>query len=353
MAAYVNTNPLQQIAAVIYTATTRTSGFLHTKHQRLSDTFNAIDQNFLLIHDASVQPFHAPSDCDALSTAWSLINKDSIAFCESVEPKAGIEISADRRSLTVEKLLVRVKVEVPPFTIEGTIHLQPGTDLLQHIHDPHRQFIPITAVQVTNVPDSSADLTMPFVLVNRNRISMLSDASQIGREAPTDIDIEPQTKVETDVNGAQAASLLAATTIFKVVPFAELEKLCQELCRQRRISRTRVGAGVTVFLQGDIGDSMYVVEDGTMEVLLEGSLIESERLLSMLHSGDIFGEMAVLGAGLRTATVRSTKPSTLLVIQQEAIEALLQAFPAASTRLITLILARRGGPEGDIYKETN
>ena len=64
-------------------------------------------------------------------------------------------------------------------------------------------------------------------------------------------------------------------------------------------SRT-FAAGKTVFREGDPGREAYLVKRGrvTLSRLLEGT----ETVLDTVGPGAVFGEMAVLGAGPRSAT---------------------------------------------------
>ena len=63
-----------------------------------------------------------------------------------------------------------------------------------------------------------------------------------------------------------------------------------------------LSAGQVLFEQGDEGDSLYFVEAGSLEVSVLSS--EGRKLyLELMRAGDIFGEIALLNPGPRTATV--------------------------------------------------
>jgi CRP-like cAMP-binding protein len=61
--------------------------------------------------------------------------------------------------------------------------------------------------------------------------------------------------------------------------------------------------GDTIIRQGDLGSSMYVIEDGEVEVvhLHDDKVIR----LAILGRGDIFGELSLFGNNERSATVRA------------------------------------------------
>jgi NADH:ubiquinone reductase (H+-translocating) len=74
----------------------------------------------------------------------------------------------------------------------------------------------------------------------------------------------------------------------------------------------RFEPGETVFRQGDIGDRIYIVLAGKVEVVRKTS--GAERVLAEVGPGEYFGEMALLGSAPRNATVRCKEATTVLGI---------------------------------------
>jgi CRP-like cAMP-binding protein len=68
--------------------------------------------------------------------------------------------------------------------------------------------------------------------------------------------------------------------------------------------------GDQVFSKGDIGDSFYLVIQGEIRILIDPREIQ-------ISSGQIFGEMAILGLNTRTATAMAKEKSVVLVITKE------------------------------------
>ena len=70
--------------------------------------------------------------------------------------------------------------------------------------------------------------------------------------------------------------------------------------------------GELIVREGDLADSMYVIISGCVEVFV-GYGTEEERHLTTLAEGSIFGEMAVLEAYPRSATVIAGENGTVLM----------------------------------------
>jgi CRP-like cAMP-binding protein len=89
-------------------------------------------------------------------------------------------------------------------------------------------------------------------------------------------------------------------------------------------------AGVELLQAGDFGHSALVVLEGTADVSVDGTFVRE------LSPGDLFGEIAVLSSGRRTATVTSRTPMVLASIFKRdlwAVEESNDAFAAELRRL--------------------
>jgi CRP-like cAMP-binding protein len=80
-----------------------------------------------------------------------------------------------------------------------------------------------------------------------------------------------------------------------------------------RLTTQGVPAGQAVVQEGAVGREMYLVDSGELEVVAPGATTP----LATLTSGDLFGEVAVLRAVPRTATVRAKVASSLWVLSAE------------------------------------
>ncbi len=101
------------------------------------------------------------------------------------------------------------------------------------------------------------------------------------------------------------------------------------------------GEGVRLVGEGCHGYTFFVLTEGTAGVSSDG------ESLSSLGPGDYFGEVAILGAGRRTATVTSTSPVRLLVMFGTEFRQLEAGYPEIASRLTEAMQARlAGAPQG-------
>lgn len=90
--------------------------------------------------------------------------------------------------------------------------------------------------------------------------------------------------------------------------------------------------GETIVRQGEAGSCMYVIQDGTVEVLAEthGEVLH----LRDLGPNDFFGEMALFEAETRTATIRSKGPSRILTVDKKSFLSGIHEDPSLAFRLV-------------------
>jgi CRP-like cAMP-binding protein len=95
------------------------------------------------------------------------------------------------------------------------------------------------------------------------------------------------------------------------------------------------GPGEVIFEAGDRADAMFVVLEGEAQVDVGGRF-------HRLRHGDIFGEMALLSADRRMASVRAVEFVRALRVESDAFESLLLEHPELGVSLLrTLVLRLR------------
>jgi len=107
----------------------------------------------------------------------------------------------------------------------------------------------------------------------------------------------------------------------------------------KHLSLERYSTGDIIFTQGDLGDKLYIILQGQVDVL--GSDPGGrQRLLTMLGPGDYFGEIALLYDMPRTATVRARTPVQLYSLHKDDFNTLLATVPGLRDRLEQRMMRR-------------
>ena len=91
--------------------------------------------------------------------------------------------------------------------------------------------------------------------------------------------------------------------------------------------------GEAIVEHGDVGDGMYIITEGAAEVDVGGRF-------HRLKPGDFFGEMALISAGKRMATVKAVEPVETLKIPAEAFRGFLEAHPAVTLSILQAVVDR-------------
>ena len=100
-------------------------------------------------------------------------------------------------------------------------------------------------------------------------------------------------------------------------------------------SEVEVNEGERLATEGDFGHALYAIESGTADVTVNGAKVGT------LEPGDVFGEVAVLTSGRRTASVVATSPMHLIALFKPAVWSLERQTPEVAERLRALIAERR------------
>lgn len=88
-----------------------------------------------------------------------------------------------------------------------------------------------------------------------------------------------------------------------------------------------------IIKQGEMGDCMYVVQGGRVEVLQDSDKAGKQHL-AFLGSGDFFGEMAVFEKEVRSATVRSAGEARVLKIDKKVLLTRIREDPLLAVNLL-------------------
>jgi CRP-like cAMP-binding protein len=96
--------------------------------------------------------------------------------------------------------------------------------------------------------------------------------------------------------------------------------------------------GDVIIRQGDVDDCMYVIQEGQVEIVLESQ--GQENILSVLDTGDFFGEMALFDKDVRSATVRAVGDAKVLTVDKKSLMRRFLEDPSLAFRLVETMSKR-------------
>ena len=129
------------------------------------------------------------------------------------------------------------------------------------------------------------------------------------------------------------SSVLARHEFFSWMPAATIERLCSHA----RLSTHPPGK--ELFRKGDKGLGLFAVVSGLVEISVPSD--EGKKIvLNLIGVNEIFGELALLDGGPRTADAVTLKESQLLSLDRRDFVSVLQNDPALALRLLELVTAR-------------
>ena len=123
------------------------------------------------------------------------------------------------------------------------------------------------------------------------------------------------------------AHLLAELELFEHVTEDDRASLAEF------IDIRKLEAGETLFKTGEPGESLYIVRDGEVELFIRDTAGQ-KILLAIAGNGEVFGELALLDRGPRTATAMALTDTELLELDREDLLLLFHKSPTAALRLL-------------------
>ena len=90
--------------------------------------------------------------------------------------------------------------------------------------------------------------------------------------------------------------------------------------------------GETIIKQGTIGDCVFVIQKGKVEVIKEKE--DKEVKVAELGEKEFFGEMALFEKDVRSATVRSKGDTKVLTLDKKGLYKTIQNDPSLAFRLL-------------------
>ncbi len=99
---------------------------------------------------------------------------------------------------------------------------------------------------------------------------------------------------------------------------------------------TTFPAGTVLFNQGDEADAAYLVQSGTVEIIIgEGA---EAKTVAEINAGTLFGEMALISPAPRAATAQTKVETTCIVVPKSVFNSILRNTDAFTRALINSLI---------------
>lgn len=120
---------------------------------------------------------------------------------------------------------------------------------------------------------------------------------------------------------------LAGIELFELLSDEDREHLAQV------VDVHEVAAGTHLFHTGETGESLFIVRRGEVELYIK-DVVGQKIVLTIAEEGNMFGELALLDSGPRTASALCLEDTELLELDRDDLLLLFQKTPAAALRLL-------------------
>lgn len=155
-----------------YTRSHHVSGDMEVNRWRIADVLNDRSRPFLLIQNAVREPLPelarvAGADL-ARMAQYLQIAKEWVVFAIPQETQ---ELAAARQqylsTLYSERAQAEAAATAPPFEVRGTVHLRRLSQLRQALEELPAEFLPMTHMEATYLPDPRLRVSADLAMINR------------------------------------------------------------------------------------------------------------------------------------------------------------------------------------------
>ncbi|MEN8115946.1 MAG: Crp/Fnr family transcriptional regulator [Bacteroidota bacterium] len=108
------------------------------------------------------------------------------------------------------------------------------------------------------------------------------------------------------------------SSCFKLLDKSELEKI------EKHRVQLNFKQGETIFKQGSFANHVYFIKHGLVKVYLEIPNSEKNLVLNIMPEGNLLGLPSIYGNKVYTYTATATEPTTICIIENDAIKKLIE-----------------------------
>lgn len=220
--------------------------------------------------------------------------------------------------------------------------------LMQSGEPPAEEAVEEIVEEVAEVPPSEFDLG--FEVVEGGSVSAPAPSGGIEMEEEFTSSMDEGTFDEQLREFIQGEVLAGDAPAFPIPPGASRSPLFAGLAQHELVALIRglrlrtYEPGDMIVVEGERGDSVYIIAAGTAKVYVQGQGGHNVKVRE-LGEGAFFGEIASLSGSGRTATVIASTRCEVLELDHLTLGVLTKAHPSVAQALRTAYSARAFGPD--------
>jgi len=127
--------------------------------------------------------------------------------------------------------------------------------------------------------------------------------------------------------------LLKGIEIFQGLSVSELAAIASV------VEEVDYPAGKIIIKEGTSGETLYLMINGEVSVIKDlGGINEVE--MDRMTTGDYFGEMALFEDAVRSASIRTEKPSAFMVLHKQEFNEIVREYPQIALEICKVLIGR-------------
>ena len=138
-------------------------------------------------------------------------------------------------------------------------------------------------------------------------------------------------KIKIEISGKDSQTIIEFLILN--IPIFERFKDSELKIIEKYMNLIEINQGDTLFKEGDLGDFVCFIVDGSLDVLKKSEDGE-EFILSTLSKGESLGEMAIVDELPRSATVRASSKSILFTLSKESFSYILDKHSDLGVKIL-------------------
>jgi uncharacterized membrane protein len=153
------------------------------------------------------------------------------------------------------------------------------------------------------------------------------------RAALTVFRVSYQIHISLSLTSPEEAAMPCNVEMFAGIALFEMLDEEDRIALASVVDYQKLEAGQTLFQTGDPGESLFVVHSGEIELYIKDTAGQ-KIVLTIARQGEMFGELALLDSGPRSATAIALTDAGLLILDRDDLLLLFQKRPDSALHML-------------------